>query len=85
MFLQSVDHTKRGAAASIFDTQTSKQSNTYPMKKIFKQTVHSIHPVFTPKGWNYLVIPSSVIECMQLKGKCTGISNDKKISTIYLS
>ena len=55
------------------------------MKKIFKQTVHSIHPVFTPKGWNYLVIPSSVIECMQLKGKCTGISNDKKISTIYLS
>ena len=55
------------------------------MKKIIKQTVNSIHPIFTSQGWNYLIIPSSVIECVRLKGKCTAIRNDKKINTIYLS
>ncbi|MBE7172821.1 MAG: hypothetical protein INR73_19755 [Williamsia sp.] len=55
------------------------------MKKIIKQTVNSIHPVFTSKGWNYLVIPSSVIECIQLRGKCAGINDDQKVCTIHLS
>lgn len=56
-----------------------------PMKKIIKQTVNSIHPIFTPDGWDYLVIPNSVIECVRLKGKCASIRTDKKISIIYLS
>ena len=55
------------------------------MKKIIKQTVNSIHPIFTPNGWDYLVVPNSVIECVRLKGKCASVRTDKKISTIYLS
>ena len=55
------------------------------MKKIFKQTVNSIHPVFTSGGWDYLVIPGSVIECVRLKGKCITVRNDKKINTIFLN
>lgn len=55
------------------------------MKKIIRQTVNSIHPIFTSSGWNYLVVPNSVIECVHLKGKCADINKDEKVSTIYLS
>ena len=55
------------------------------MKKVIRHTVHSVHPVFTSKGWNYLVIPGSVVECIKLKGKCSGVRKDQQINTIYLS
>lgn len=55
------------------------------MKDIIRLTVNSVHPIFTTKGWNYLVIPGSIIECINLKGKCAEVSTDQHINTIYLS
>lgn len=55
------------------------------MKNVIRLTVHSVHPVFTSKGWNYLVIPGSLVECIYLRGKCEDISDDEIINTIYLS
>lgn len=55
------------------------------MKNVIRLTVHSVHPISTSKGWNYLVIPSSIVECIHLNGKCVAICNDEFINTIYLS
>jgi hypothetical protein len=60
--------------------------NINPMKNATPQTINSIHHVFTSKGWEYLMLPGSVMEYSYYSECQTGTNARKRLhDTLYLN